>query len=476
MNKGSITRTATLLFYLTICTPVFAEDPAKTLSNYLKNTHFKGEMCWLKPEEKLIPFNQGLNCYIAKHNYLWYNNRLTIQLDGSGRLFQYIDNDSLARIDHTCYEGYNFDAFTFVHHDTLFSLGGYGYWQFNTQLRYFDEKVGEWSIIPTNKSIPIRVKLFSQAYLNKEKNKLYVTYFDPGINPTLNTMTDRSKLYVQCLDLNTKKWWEHERSFLFRQDRNDNLLLTRNNSIQLPQGLLFTLQNESLLLDFEKNRTYRLPNNTHQSILSLIGTLIPWMGIPEKEGIAFFNSQNGNVVKIRLAEESFVPLPDKIYAADEPAGSPFAASSNWLTTTALSATILFLLYHIRTLRTQLREGSKIKNPAPTEEATNAQVPEITKPIFRDNLTEVENALVSLLIQHSENNQKTTPAQINHAIGLSKKETRLQNNIRAATLLMVNKKFRVFSGIAEDLIQKERTEFDKRFFEYYIPKKYLSKIK
>ena len=192
--------------------------PAKVLSNQLRKSNFTGELCWLRPTEILIPVDQGLNCYTAKHNYLWYKNRLTIQLDGSGRLFQLMDNDSVNRIDNTCYEGYNFDAFNFEYHDTLFSLGGYGYWQFNTQLRYYDEKVGEWSIIPTNKEIPLRVKLFSLAYLNKEKKKLYVAYFDPGINPTRNTMTEQSKLHVQCLDLTTKKWWDQERSFLFHQE------------------------------------------------------------------------------------------------------------------------------------------------------------------------------------------------------------------------------------------------------------------
>ena len=131
----------------------------------------------------------------------------------------------------------------------------------------------EWSIIPTNKEIPLRVKLFSLAYLNKEKKKLYVAYFDPGINPTRNTMTEQSKLYVQCLDLTTKKWWEQERSFLFHQENNNNLLLVRSAPIALSRGLLFTFQNESLLLDFEGNKTYRLQQGIHESIMSLIGTL-----------------------------------------------------------------------------------------------------------------------------------------------------------------------------------------------------------
>jgi hypothetical protein len=320
------------------------------------------------------------------------------------------------------------------------------------------------------------VKLFSQAYLNKENNKLYVLYFDPGINPTQKTMTEKSKLFVQCLDLTTKKWWDQEKTFLFHQDMNNNLLLVRNIPIALNRGLLFTFQNESLLLDFEHNKTFQLQKGIHERLMSLIGTLIPWMTITETDGISFFNPQNAQFVKIKLTEESFLPLPDKIYDVDGPAGSPFKASSSLLTTTFLSAIILFLLYHNRTLRSKLRTGTKMINPDEVIDAPNSKEPEITKPIFRDNLTEVENALLGLLITNTENNQNTSVNQINHAIGLSKKETRIQNNIRAATILLINKKFKVFSGIQDDLIQKERTEFDKRFFEYYIPKKYIAKIK
>ncbi len=35
---------------------------------------------------------------------------------------------------------------------------------------------------------------------------------------------------------------------------------------------------------------------------------------------------------------------------------------------------------------------------------------------------------------------------------------------------------VYSGTADELIERQRTEFDKRFFEYSIQRKYLGKVK
>jgi hypothetical protein len=102
--------------------------------------------------------------------------------------------------------------------------------------------------------------------------------------------------------------------------------------------------------------------------------------------------------------------------------------------------------------------------------------DVQKPIFRDNLTELENVVLEVLIANALKDEKTTVTEINHALGLSKKTIRLQNNIRASTLLMINKKFMVFSGTKDELIQKERTAFDKRIYEYFIQKKYLAKVK
>jgi hypothetical protein len=42
--------------------------------------------------------------------------------------------------------------------------------------------------------------------------------------------------------------------------------------------------------------------------------------------------------------------------------------------------------------------------------------------------------------------------------------------------MINKKFMVYAGIGDDLILKQRTEFDKRFFEYSIDQRFISKLR
>jgi FAD synthase len=62
------------------------------------------------------------------------------------------------------------------------------------------------------------------------------------------------------------------------------------------------------------------------------------------------------------------------------------------------------------------------------------------------------------------------------LGIAKKDVKFQNNVRSGAFQMINRKFNVFSGLADELIIKERTAFDKRFYEYQIHSKYLQKIR
>ena len=78
---------------------------------------------------------------------------LYILVEGTGFVYKAIAQNSseiaFTRIDSTFFLGYNFKAFNFAYKDTLFSMGGNGYWHTNGQLRYF--KPGfDWDLILLN--------------------------------------------------------------------------------------------------------------------------------------------------------------------------------------------------------------------------------------------------------------------------------------------------------------------------------------
>jgi len=84
---------------------------------------------------------------------------LYLKIEGTGKIYEYknISKDSLffGRIDSTVYQGYNFNDYSFIKNDTLFSYGGYGLWNINGQLRYFSKSKKGWELKPLEKWIPI---------------------------------------------------------------------------------------------------------------------------------------------------------------------------------------------------------------------------------------------------------------------------------------------------------------------------------
>lgn len=71
-----------------------------------------------------------------------------LTVPGTGQVYEFdLTNSLFKRIDKTFYRGYNFKALQFVQNDTLFSLGGTGFWQYHNVLTYFDSSTKEWQVM-----------------------------------------------------------------------------------------------------------------------------------------------------------------------------------------------------------------------------------------------------------------------------------------------------------------------------------------
>ena len=73
-----------------------------------------------------------------------------IFINGSGRLYKAIfgvNGLKFIRLDSTINFGYNIGSFGFSYNNRIYSLGGYGYWRMNGQLRVFNEKAKQWDIV-----------------------------------------------------------------------------------------------------------------------------------------------------------------------------------------------------------------------------------------------------------------------------------------------------------------------------------------
>jgi flagellar biogenesis protein FliO len=129
-----------------------------------------------------------------------FHETVLFSIPGTGQVYQFEKNKkAFRRLDKTFFRGYNFHALQFIKHDTLFSIGGEGFWRSHSILSYFDFKNREWEELKTTGDIPNGV-LDIHAGLNLNQTKVYaMEAFQPG-----NYQVPQLGFYE--LDLINHKW------------------------------------------------------------------------------------------------------------------------------------------------------------------------------------------------------------------------------------------------------------------------------
>jgi hypothetical protein len=70
-----------------------------------------------------------------------------ITIPGTGQVYSlHLPNLKLKRLDQTFFRGYNFNATQFLRNDTLFSIGGDGFWLEHSVITFYNPKTFEWAL------------------------------------------------------------------------------------------------------------------------------------------------------------------------------------------------------------------------------------------------------------------------------------------------------------------------------------------
>ncbi|MDD2793660.1 MAG: hypothetical protein PHD73_10820, partial [Sediminibacterium sp.] len=112
------------------------------------------------PTHQLLPIREK-PFLTHPQTLIYHQKKLYALVDGTGIVYESApfsqEDDSLyfKRLDSTKLIGYNIDCFSFFYNDSLYNLGGYGFWRWNGQLRKFNPVVREWDIEPLNRELPV---------------------------------------------------------------------------------------------------------------------------------------------------------------------------------------------------------------------------------------------------------------------------------------------------------------------------------
>ena len=458
------------LFLLLILLFASRVPAQKNLIQFLDKQKGSFELQLLNKETKLVPTPIGITCSDSRHDYFVNNGQLYLQINGTGKLFTIDSSLALTRIDNTCYEGYNYGSYSYIRNNKIYNLGGWGFWQFNSGLRYFDTTSKEWFREPINKEVQLAKHMNALIYPDKVNDLIYVAY-ESYPNSYIKSTSDvkNDTIYMQCLDLKTNNWWDAPKIF------NDKIFLEtvlNTNSMVLPGlGILTESYNHLYLINPVTPKLYEIENEIGGTIMNYIASK-NGLYFYKDEKLHFYNPQLDSLVSLPLSMSKFSEVAKPLYKNIKPSFSDTIDISKML----FSGAIVLLFIIIVALIFKNKNLQKMQQTVAAS-GLHKKSFEVNKQVeFSDNLTEIEKSVLDILVEYSKQGAPTSIDQINRALGVKNKEVTIQNKLRSDTLQMINKKFMVFASTNDTLVEREKTDLDKRVYQYKLNERYLNKIK
>lgn len=419
-----------------------------------------------KLRERLILQNDTLSKFELS-SIIPYKNGLIIYERGGGKLLFLNNQGNLNRLDKSNYSGERFGAFVFENNDTIYSLGGYGFWHITGAVRIFNEKTNEWGIINVSRNVRISNGVNSHGYYDSKTKKLYVIYSnykDEYIKHSDEKQGENEKLLsIQIFDLKTKDWNKNE-IYLNRKigsDINDIKVIAT-----LSNGIIVNSKSfeENIFLSFENNKIYKVPSSFALELSQLNNQEREFISYVKDSSIYFYDIETKKMKFITL--NNLIPIKEEsLYHEKNNEIKKHKFEILFLAASIMASIIIFLKMKKK------RSNKDQKVTIQDKTMLNNKVDD-----FCELLDNQENAVLEKLLNNYQDQKLTSIEEINKILNIEKRQYRIRNNIRADLLKIINKKFIDYSGINEELIIRVRSDFDKRYFQYSLNERFVNKIR
>ncbi len=411
---------------------------------------------------------------------------LYLFVNGSGRLYQLHDSGAglqAQRIDSTIFFGYNLGSFPFVYHDTIYSLGGYGIWRINGQLRTYIPQAHSWDIVPLNEEVPVLMQEDNHDLIcyNEQSNRLYIGYsIQRNQAIKLSSLNDASFDYtVRCLNLQTKEW---KTAGTLNDYFKDKLSLLKNIAFT-PWGQLVSFGDKLLLIDYANNQLLHLKEGVENTIRPVLFQYPATNLYYCLDSTLYF----GNIAENRISSLA-LHLSDFVKAGITVYEKPLTFTTfinEWIVATLIMLLVAFFIWkrkrnkqlvHLFAPPLTTTDETYIQQPeatAATDISATAEVQEtkndattlIAKPALP--FDEKEMQVIHLIWKNSNHAYYTTVEELNSILGLAKKTPDTQKVQRNNTLRTINNKYKKELNVADDLIESKPAESDRRSRVYFI---------
>jgi hypothetical protein len=400
---------------------------------------------------------------------------LYVCIPGTGRVYEInIERDSLVykRIDQTIFTGYNFDCLLFALDTALYSFGGQGFWVINGTLRKYNLSSYEWYSIKLNENITKTFfNLETFHFLDTSNQSL--TIEGPDVNPAFLKDVEKDSLY------------KHKLFTLHIQKGNWKLIgdLKIDNFPHYgitPWGI-FTGET---VVDVKNNKIYKYKEVEKFALIVGAQTKGDRFDITFcVDSTIFFGNFKTRIDSLTISRSDLVDTGLTVYTPQEKP-SPIKKEEILMIAVAGLSIISILLFtklysKENTPATIASIGIPMSNPEPVFEQKKDENNEGTM-MFKsskilDLLEQRERVLLKFIYEQSSEDRLTTIDEINKVIGASLRSSEIQKRLRSDIITSINEKLGIVTNNKKPVIDKQRSEFDKRSFEYYVRKEHMELV-
>ena len=299
-------------------------------------------------------------------------------------------------------------------------------------------------------------------WYDQVNGKLYFGYTtEENSTTTEKEVENKAHFETMVLDMKQKKW--QQLGTLSPYLKND--LTNIRNIISSPFGQMIAFKNKNIFLDYANNNIYRL-SDTKQREIEQLATSTGDTHVNYFIDSTFYSwlTVRNLVDSLQIGKKDLVLLNEKIYTPgqDPVAVNDKKSSGNPLPVILMIAgliTALSIGYYWGKKRNQLSGFPKEQeyNGTLTNNGNNFSIP----------FSPLEIEVILAVFENSSKGAYTSIEELNKALGVSKKNNEIQKKQRSDIISSINKKYFYIKQSKQELIGKNRTEFDKRSFEYFI---------
>ena len=389
---------------------------------------------------------------------------------GTGRIYELDTSQNgyrWRRIDSTYFTGYNFRSIAFSMDSVFYSFGGNGFWNTNGTLRNFNTFSKQWDASMLSENIYWTKVADGFFMIDTASKTLSIKAMSSPSHEVLKSSKDEKiKEGIYRLNIKTGDWTKMGKM----RDTAHFVVAT------LPWGLLV---DNSSVLDLTANRYFTFSKRLKSKILGIVSSnryAFPAIATFAIDSVLYIGSQFHPYDSVVISRADLIDTGIPIYT---PLKSP-----GLMDNVEAESFLLVILGFICSFLGLMLYKAKKNQPAPAVEILSSPIsldtplavsePETEKhpTSFRSTrilelLEERERSLLEFLFHHSADERLTSIDEINKVIGVQHRSVEIQKRMRSDMIGSINQKLQIITRDKKPVVDKQRSEFDKRSFEYFI---------